>query len=269
MRIAVAEGHRMHQRAARLEHLDNVIVGLGHVLAGEQLGTGDKLAVISHRAFDRQAVLHAHQIILESVARCRVNHAGAGLGGNVIAQDDRYLAVVERVTQADAFEVGTATIGNDAIVIDAVPTHGVLHQRFGQQPALGPAIGRGFHQRIIELRVQGDGVVRGQGPWRGRPDHDRDRALALVLVAGCMLATRKELLFVDDGKAYIDCRRSLVDILHLRLGQRRAAVRAPVHGLVALVNMPSRHHTTQRANDVGLELMVHGEIRVIPITDHA
>lgn len=88
-----------HQGAAFAQHLDHVAIGLVHRLAGEELGTGQELAVGAHRVVHGQSVAQADDVVVLAVAGGGVHTAGAGLQGHVLAQDHGYLAVEEGVVQ--------------------------------------------------------------------------------------------------------------------------------------------------------------------------
>jgi hypothetical protein len=73
------------------------VLGDVDVLAGEQLGALDKAAIAAHRVVHRQAVAVADDVVLQAMTGGGVHGAGAGLQGDVLAEDDRHLAVVEGV----------------------------------------------------------------------------------------------------------------------------------------------------------------------------
>ena len=58
-------------------------------------------------------------------------------------------------------------------------------------------------------------------------------------------------------------------VLHLRFGERRAAVCAPVHGLLALVDHALLHELAEGADDGGLVAEVHGAVGRAPQADDA
>ncbi len=73
---------------------------------------------------------------------------------------------------------------------------------------------------------------------------------------------------IDDRKPHVDARRSLVLVLDFRLRQGRAAVHAPVHGLVALVHMAVLDDEGEGAQLIGFEARRHGHVGMIPIAEH-
>ena len=108
--------------------------------------------------------------------------------------------------------------------------------------------------------MEGHREVRRNRPGRRRPDqHGRgpagQRRHALAQGPGAGAVQRK--LDVDRG-------RRVGLVLHLGLGERRPAVDAPVHGLLALVDRALLDERSQRAHDGGLVAVVHGEVRRVP-----
>jgi hypothetical protein len=74
------------------------------------------------------------------------------------------------------------------------------------------------------------------------------------------VAAGEQRLLVEHREAHVDGHGLLVGVLDLGLGQRRAAVDAPVHRLGALVDVAALDDAPQRADDVGLEAEVHGQV---------
>ena len=67
----------------------------------------------------------------------------------------------------------------------------------------------------------------------------------------------------------VDRRRGVVLVLDLGLGQRRAAVDAPVDRLLALVDHALLDEPAERAHDRRLVAVVHRQVRVVPVAQHA
>ena len=110
----------------------------------------------------------------------------------------------------------------------------------------------------------GHGLVGRQGPGGRGPDHqigrlaERGQAQAFGQVAQ-----------IGDREGDINRRRGFVLVLHLRLGQGRAAVHTPVHRLGALVEIAAFEDAAEIAHDLGLERIVHGEVGAVPVAQHA
>ena len=83
------------------------------------------------------------------------------------------------------------------------------------------------------------------------------------------VAAAEQPLLVEHLEAHVDGVGLLVLVLHLRLGQRRAAIGAPVNRLVAFDHMAVGHDPPERTDDVGLEPVVHGQVRIVPVPQHA
>ena len=94
----------VQQCAALLEHGDDVLVGVEDLLAGEQRRRRQEAAVVADGIVDGQPVLLADREVFLAVAGRGVHGAGAAVERDVLAEDDRHDAVVERVLQLQAFE---------------------------------------------------------------------------------------------------------------------------------------------------------------------
>ncbi len=92
------------QGAVFLEFGADVGVGIEDELAVEELDLVGETALVVHRGIDIQAVVQADLVVLAAVAGRGVNAAGAGVQGDVVAEDDQGLAVVEGVAAAFAFQ---------------------------------------------------------------------------------------------------------------------------------------------------------------------
>ena len=107
--------------------------------------------------------------------------------------------------------------------------------------------------------------VRRDRPWRRRPDEDRARRVRPV--PGHGEPARRG--FVGERERDVDRRRRVVLVLDLGLGQRRAAVDAPVHRLLALVDQAALDELAERARDGRLVLEVHRQVGMRPVAEDA
>ena len=70
-------------------------------------------------------------------------------------------------------------------------------------------------------------------------------------------------------KRHVQRLRLLVGVLDLELGQRRAAVEAPVHRLQAAVDEAALDHALEGADLAGLVDEVHRAVGMVPVAQHA
>jgi hypothetical protein len=83
------------------------------------------------------------------------------------------------------------------------------------------------------------------------------------------VTARLERLGLDDRETHVDRDRLLVRVFDLGLGERGAAVDAPVHRLEPLLHMAVGDDAPERADDLGLEGEVHRQIGVLPVAEDA
>ena len=112
--------------------------------------------------------------------------------------------------------------------------------------------------RIWEVRMGGDGDVRGEGPGGRRPDH---RVPGVVAPGGGDAR--------DQGKVHVNAGRGLVLVFELRLGERGAVGHAPVNRLQLPEDVAALEQVGQYVHDAGLETLVERQIRSIPVARDA
>ena len=262
-RVAVTELRRLDQGSVLFQHLDHMLVGLEHMLTLEQRRTGDKAAIAADRVVHRQPVTLADNVVIHTVAGCRVHRTGTSLERDVVAQHDGHLAVIERVLQQLAIEYRTLCAPDHLVVGDTPGRHHAFEHAVGHHQALVTNL----HQHVFEVRIQRDPLVGRQGPGRGGPDDHRDLAAARTIISRGEIRFERGLL--DRLETDVDRKRFLVLVLDLGLGQRRAAVGAPVHRLGPLGDMALLGDAAERADDPGLLDEVHRQVGIVPVTDHA
>ncbi|MNZ73879.1 hypothetical protein D3C78_923070 [compost metagenome] len=262
MHVAVADALVLEQRADFLQLGDDLRVGLPDELATEERQVLDVDAVALHRVEDvvvAHAVLLAGAEVVLAVGRRRVDDAGTGAQLDVLGQVHRREALVERMTEADVFQRRALGAG-DRLALQAVAGQAGFDQLGGQQQQLVADV----DQRVLEFGMDVERLVGRDGPRRGGPDHR---------VGGLLQAGQAEGLGqlggVLDGEGDVDGVGLLVLVLDLGLGQRRAAVEAPVDRLEALEHEAALDHLGQGADLAGLVGEVHGLVRVAPVAEHA
>ncbi len=126
--------------------------------------------------------------------------------------------------------------------------------------------GIALHHDIVQRRIERDRAVGRQRPGCGGPDHDGQRAFSAMSLG--MVTAREQRLLIQHREADIDGESILVLVFHFGLRQRGAAIRAPVHRFVAFGEVAVPGDPAQRAYDIGLDAVLHGEIGIPPIAHH-
>src|SRR5271169_7237865 len=99
MRIAVRELERMEQRAGRTQFLDDRVVGLENILAYPLAAVGGELAGRVDRRKRLEPVLRADHEIFVAMSGRGMHEAGAGVGRNMVAVHQLYIAGNERMAE--------------------------------------------------------------------------------------------------------------------------------------------------------------------------
>ena len=106
-----------------------------------------------------------------------------------------------------------------------------------------------------------DGQISRECPGRGGPDRHRHRAAGQRRIQPGRVRGQR--------KRHVDRGRAVVLVLHLGLGQRREARRAPVDRLQSAVHPTRADELPQLAQDVRLVPELHRPIRVAPVPQAA
>ena len=267
VRIAVRDLLLEDQGATLAQELDDVRVGLIGIhtaegATGAKLLTGVELAVVIDRHADvGDALLEAGKVVVDAVAGRVVDDTGTVIDTNVIGQQRHALnAVKDRLLVVDMMEglggnhIGLAVDHNRSVLpakLLAALGSQVLEHDLGTPIVLNGDVGG--------AGLEGNCLVGGDGPRRGRPDDKVDRAVEVLETGG----------LGGHLKAHEDGRARLVGVLDLSLGQRGVAVLAPVDGLVAAIDHALVEHGLEDLNVGGVMLVIERQIRVVPVAKHA
>ncbi len=99
MRIGMMVRFVLEQPAVLNQLSDHMCVGVEYLLARKQRSRGQKAPVAAHRIVNFEVVALAHDVIIEAVSRRRVHRSGTGIQIDVLAENHRHLAIVERMLQ--------------------------------------------------------------------------------------------------------------------------------------------------------------------------
>ena len=95
------------QKSVGLKFIYDIRIRLGHELSAEMFHLGFENASVIHGIVGVQPVFLPDDIVLLTVAGCRVHTSGALLEGDMIPQNHRRLPVDKRVAAYDAFQILT------------------------------------------------------------------------------------------------------------------------------------------------------------------
>ena len=259
----------MQQPAAALQRLDDELAGLVELHAADQRHVGLEAPIAQHRVDHRQAVAAADDVVVLAMRRRGVHGAGAGLERHVIAEDHRHLPILERMLQLQSFEqLGLRNAPASRDIGGAVARQAGIGQPFGQHHDACGAL-RAARSPPARIRYSSRSATASlAGSVQGVVVQMTTCRLCDVGIDGSAGALR-EIRDINHAEGHVDGRRGLVLVFHFGLGQRRAAVQAPVHGLGAAIEVAVGDDLAQRADLLRLVLRIHREIGLIPVAQHA
>ena len=181
--------------------------------------------------------------------------AGAGVGRDVVGEDDGRRAVDEGVLGLQAFE-------RAALDLEAV---GGAFERAGRDERVAQS--RSDEERavavadldVFEVGMDGDREVRGQRPRRGRPDDDGERMRRGELFGGG----------IGDREGDPDGVGALVLIFDLGLGEGGLARDGPIHRLLRTIDQALLDEAREAREDLRLVGRIHRAVFGRPVGEDA
>ncbi len=257
MRVRVRERLGREQAPGGTQVLDDTRIGIEDAHAAELCDLGKEAARVVDGRVDVEVIAASDVVILLAMTGRGVHQAGAGLERHVLAENEQRIAIDPWMPRVRAFEIAAGD--------------GRLHRRVGvderaeaRQERLGddrqPSRARRHHD-VLHVGVGGDREVRGQGPGRRRPDRDVDRR------SGERPQRRRVRLAQRERDVHRRGRD--VAIFDLRLRERGATRRAPVHRLLAAIEIAARRDFRELADLGRLVGEVHREIWRRPVAEDA
>ena len=242
--------------------------GLTHVLQDDRvrflrLHTGVLAGVVGvptvvvYGDHQLHAVAHAGLIVIGAEAGGGVNTARTGIHGDILSVDQPGGFVHEGMLGQHILKEGAGVAGQDLVVLEAADVHDLVHQGLGHD--VGVPIVR-LDENIAVPGVEADSQVAGQGPDGGGPDHE-------VGVGQVKLAELAQIVL--HGELDVNGGDGIVLVLDVGLGHGGNAVGAPGHGLQALVDVALVEHPAKNLDLLGLKVLVHGAVGMLPVANHA
>ena len=273
MRVAVGDVVRGKQAAVLAQFVNDQRCGFPDVQAAKERQFVHITAIALHRVEDvviGDAVGHAGVKVFHPVGGRGVHDAGAVVGCGVVGQKDRRQAlvavdavlvghVVQRMLEVDEAQFFAQGRGQHG-ARERVARQAFFDQHRGQHQETA----FGIDQRILQRRVQVQRLVGRNGPGGGGPDDGEGFFAQAVEAKG-----GRQFVGLGAGKADVQRLRLFIGVFDLKLGQRRAAVKTPVHRFEAAVDKAALHDAFERADLIGLVAEIHGAVRVVPLAQQA
>ena len=261
VRILMLDVQLAHDSAGGGQVGQNGLVGSPDALACVLAGLFGQIAAVVHRDGDGDlGVLLADVEVIDAVAAGGVDTARAAFQRDVVAEDDpAFLGQID-VVIAHQLELCTADrLTHHLILGDVAGIHDALDEVSGHDVELVADLDEG----VLELAVQADSLVGGQGPGGGGPDDEVGLLHRDAVLCQNAVGVLRDVETDEDRVALV------LAVLDLGLSQSGAAVGAPVHRLQALVDVALLGHLTKDLDLAGLELRLQGQVGVLKVTDNA
>ena len=256
MRVLVGDVLHAHQVAGLLDVLQNNFVGSPDLKACKLFACffGQVTAIVhGDNNGNLRVVVDADFKVLNTVARCGMNAAGAAFQGNVVTQDNQALAVQEGVLILHQLKFRAENAGlQNLVILDMAGFHGGFHQTGSHQVIFIAD----FDEGILQAGVQAGCHVGGQGPGGGGPDHDP------CLVQRDTVLGQNTVGVIGELKADIDRIALVLGILDFGFCQSSTILRAPVNGFHALVDIAFLGHLAKDLHLACLKFGAQGQVGV-------
>ena len=118
-----------------------------------------------------------------------------------------------------------------------------------------------FHPGIFKVRVQRDGYVGRHGPRSSGPDNDIGRF--------AFSGFRQQAVVFDQRHFNKDRRGFFFAVFDLGFSQCGFAVRAPVNGFFAFIDIAFFSHFAKNVDLHGFIVVGHGDVGMVPVAQHA
>ena len=106
-------------------------------------------------------------------------------------------------------------------------------------------------------------LVRRNRPRRRCPDHD------VAFLRHRHAKCRAQFIVLGKRKTHVNRQIGFVLVFHFRLGQRRFAVKTPVHRFQTAIDVAFVQNFAQRTDFVRFVGKIHGFVRIVPLAQYA
>ena len=269
MHVAVLVLLDVEQRTRFAQRLDDLRICVPDLEPAEARQVARIHAVRLHRI---QHVVVAHAVaaagleVVDAVRRRRVDDTCALLQRHELGEVDRRCAIVtrflERMPELEMFERRSFSSPNDPACA-FVTLEARVHQVFGQHEIDAIAL----DERVRDIGVHIERLVRRDRPRRGRPDQCVSRAIERRR----MPERLGELRQIGIGHPEADIDRKILPVLvfDFRFRESTLTVEAPVDGLQSAVQIALLQEHAERADFLRLVAKGHRRVRMLPVAQDA
>ena len=219
-----------------------------------------QLALGVNRAENRQLIFQAGFKVDITMTRSGMYAAGTSFSGYIVSHNYERTTVVifrERMHAFSVFHFFTKSSAKDIAEVLVASSANLSQQILCHKENFAFA----FNPSIFQSRVQRNSNVRRHGPRSGGPNYHVSlfafsslRSLAVVFY---------ERHFYEDGRSF------LLAVFDFCFSQSGFAMRAPVNGFLALVDIAFVSHSTEHTNLLSLKAVMQSNVRIFPIAQNA
>ena len=213
-----------------------------------------------NRAENRQLVFQAGFKVDIAMTGSGMYAAGTGFGSYIISHNYERTAVVvfrERMHAFSEFHIFTKSSAEDIAEVLMADSANLSQQIFSHEENFAFA----FNPSIFQSRVQSNSNVGRHGPRGSGPNYHVSffafssfRSLAVVFY---------QRHFYEDSRSF------LFAVFDFCFSQSGFAVRAPVNGLFAFVDIAFVSHSTEYTDLLSFKAVMQSDVRIFPITQNA
>ena len=219
-----------------------------------------QLALGINRAENRQLIFQAGFKVDIAMTGSGMYATSTGFGSYIVSHNYERAAVVvfrERMHAFSEFHIFTKSSAEDIAEVLVADSANLSQQVFSHEENFAFA----FNPGIFQSRVQSNSNVGRHGPRSGGPNYHVSlfafssfRSLAVVFY---------QRHFYEDSRSF------LFAVFDFCFSQSGFAVRAPVNGLFAFVDITLVSHSTEYTDLLSFKAVMQSDVRVFPIAQNA
>ena len=203
-------------------------------------------------------IVAADVVVVNTVSGSGMDAARTAFERNMVADNQQRLTVEEGMLCFHILQLA-ALNGADNLIIGFA---GFLHCGLVKLGRHDVKLLTAFDDGILIARTDADRNIRGKRPCGGCPDHEGN-------LCGIDTHSFKLAQIVGHGELDVDGMAGILCVLNLRFREGGLTFRAPIYGLQSAIDITLVSHFGKDLDLLCLELVLEGNIRIVPFADAA